>query len=246
MPTPRRRPEPAPTRGGGRGAVRRRASHSLEAVVEATVAILDEEGDSALTFRSLAARLGGGVGSIYWYVSSKDELLDRAADSVLASVVERPETYVDSDDPLADLRRLAIALFDVVAERQWLASYFMRNTGTQPNGLRVFERMGQHVLRLHLTPQQTFDAVGAVLGFVIGTAADLSTQPPQEVLDGTLDRDAYTADVAREWRELDPQEFPFLHTVLDVFAHHDDRDQFIAGLDLLLTGLRHQAGQARD
>lgn len=219
-------------------------SHSLEAVVEGAVAILDESGDPALTFRSLAARLGGGVGSIYWYVSSRDELLDRAADSVLASVLERPETYVDSDDPLTDLRRLAITLFDVVAERHWLASYFMRNTGTQPNGLRVFERMGQHVLRLHLTPQQTFDAVGAVLGFVIGTAADLSTQPPQEVLDGTVDRDAYTADVAQEWEALDPDEYPFLHTVLSIFATHDDRDQFVAGLDLLLAGLRQQAEQA--
>ncbi|WP_284327911.1 TetR/AcrR family transcriptional regulator [Demequina litorisediminis] len=58
---------------GARAPRRRRASHSLEAVVAASVAILDESGEDALTFRALAARLGGGVGSIYWYVSSKDE-----------------------------------------------------------------------------------------------------------------------------------------------------------------------------
>src|SRR4051812_20391644 len=76
-------------RSGGSGGAggRRRASHSLEAVVSEAVAILDEAGASALTFRSLAARLGGGVASIYWYVSSKDELLDRATDHVLAGVL---------------------------------------------------------------------------------------------------------------------------------------------------------------
>ncbi|GAA1880951.1 TetR/AcrR family transcriptional regulator [Lapillicoccus jejuensis] len=245
MPTPRRRSEPAPSRAGrgaGRGAVRRRASHSLEAVVEATVAILDEEGEAALTFRSLAARLGGGVGSIYWYVSSKDELLDRASDHVLAGVLERPDTHVDGDDPLADLRALAIVLFDVVAERHWLAAYFMRNTAAQPNALRVFERMGQHVMRLGLGPKRTFDAVSAVLGFVIGTGADLATQPPPEVLDGSLDRDQFMHRVVEEWEALDPGEFPFLHSILPVFAEHDDREQFVAGLDLLLAGLRQQAG----
>ena len=64
--------------GGGRaGRERRRASHSLDSVLTEAVALLDESGEQALTFRALAARLGGGVASIYWYVSSRDELLDR-------------------------------------------------------------------------------------------------------------------------------------------------------------------------
>ena len=62
-----------------RGPARRRASHSLESVLSEAVALLDESGEQALTFRALADRLGGGVASIYWYVASKDELLDRAA-----------------------------------------------------------------------------------------------------------------------------------------------------------------------
>src|SRR6478752_5690014 len=66
---------------------RQRASHSLDAVVTEAVALLDEAGEPALTFRALAARLGTGVGSIYWYVSSKDELLDRAADHVMGDVL---------------------------------------------------------------------------------------------------------------------------------------------------------------
>ena len=87
--------------------VRRRASHSMDAVMTASVALLDEAGESALTFRALAERLGGGVGSIYWYVSSKDELLDRATDHVLAQVLSTTDRLGTSSDPIDDLRAIA-------------------------------------------------------------------------------------------------------------------------------------------
>jgi AcrR family transcriptional regulator len=238
MPAPRPRARERQSAGG-----RRRAAHSLDAVVSEAVALLDEAGEAALTFRALAARLGGGVASIYWYVSGKDELLDRAADHVLAGVLTSTEQAGADDDPIDGLRAIAVELFDTVAARPWLGAYFMRDTGVQPNALRLYERLGQQVLRLGLTPRQSFHAVSAVLGFVIGIAADLGQQPPQEVLDGTVSRDEYIARFADQWRALDPQEFPFVHDIVDEFAGHDDAEQFRAGLDLLLAGLRLQAGR---
>ena len=35
---------------------------------------------------------------------------------------------------------------------------------------------------------------------------------------------------------------PFIHHIVDEFAEHTDRVQFRAGLDLLLAGIRLQAG----
>lgn len=218
----------------------------MEAVLTETVRILDEAGESALTFRALAARLGGGVGSIYWYVQSKEELLDRAADHILQSVLENTERYVDEPDPIDSLRQIALALFATASQRPWLSNYFLRNTGFQPNSLRFFERLGGQVLRLHLTPKQTFDATSAVIGFVVGAAADLGQEPPPEVVSGGLTRDQFMDRVIAEWSELDESEFPFIHTILDEFRTHDDADQFRAGLDLLLDGLRRQAERARD
>src|SRR6478752_9436469 len=78
---------------------RRRAAHSMDAVISEAVALLDEAGDSALTFRALANRLGGGAASIYWYVSSKDELLDRATDYVIGAVLAEIEKQPAGDDP---------------------------------------------------------------------------------------------------------------------------------------------------
>ncbi|KRF20617.1 TetR family transcriptional regulator [Nocardioides sp. Soil797] len=222
-----------------------RASHSLEAVVSAAIALLDEGGDAALTFRALAARLGGGVASIYWYVANKDELRDKASDHVVAGILTDTAAFTGDDDPIDNLRGIAIAAFDVISERPWLADYFMRSTIDQPNSLRLYERVGQQVLRLDLTPLQSFHAVSAVLGFVVGIAADLGQQPPQEVLDGTVSRKEFFERVVEQWRALDPDEFPFMHHIVGEFAEHDDRDQFRAGLDLLLDGLRRQADGGR-
>lgn len=219
---------------------RRRASHSLDAVLSEAVALLDASGEPALTFRALAARLGGGVASIYWYVSSKDELLDRAADHVLGDVLVDVEA-VGAGDPVEDLRTIAVTLFDAIVERPWLGAYFMRDTDVQPNALRLYEKLGQQVLRLDLSPRESFHAVSAVVGFVVGTAADMGQEPPRAVASGEVGREEYLARYAARWRALDAAEFPFVHRIVDEFVGHDDVDQFRAGLDLLLAGLRLQA-----
>lgn len=221
---------------------RQRASHSMEAVLTEAVALLDEAGAPALTFRALASRLGGGVASIYWYVASKEELLDRATDFVLGGVLTAIEEMPPTDDPIDDLRVMAVTLFDAIVDRPWLAAYFMRNTDVQGNSLRLYEKLGQQTLRLDLTARQRFYAVSAVVGVVVGTAADMGQEPPQEVLDGTASREEYLERYADTWRQLDPEDFPFVQEIVEEFSGHDDSEQFLAALDLALAGLRQQAG----
>lgn len=224
---------------------RRRSSHSLDAVLTEAIALLDESGESALTFRALAARLGGGVASIYWYVANKDELLDRAADRVVADVLVGTEGFITGPDPIDDIRSIAVTLFDAIVDRPWLAAYFLRDTGVQENSLALYERIGERAMRLDLTPRECFHAVSAVIGYVIGIAADLGQKPTQQMVDDEVDRDDYLHDQADLWRARDAEDFPFLHHIADEFDGHDDRDQFRAGLDLLLAGLRLQADGVR-
>jgi AcrR family transcriptional regulator len=221
---------------------RSRASHSLESVLAGAVEILDESGAQGLTIRALAARLGGGVASVYWYVSGRDELLDLAADSVLGGVLEATAD-VGGEDPIEDIRTIARTMFDAIVDRPWLGAYALRDTTSQIHSLRLYERIGEHVMRLDLSPRQSFHATSAVVGYVIGTAADLGQEPPAAVLSGEVSREQYLASAAAQWRALDETEFPFIHHILDEFDGHDDRDQFLGGLDLLLAGLRLQAGR---
>lgn len=213
----------------------------MEAVLTAAVALLDEAGQSALTFRALATRLGTGVGTIYWYVSNKDELFDRATDHAVGAILTAVEEQPHSDDPIADLREMAITLFDAMIDRPWLSAYFMRNTDVQGHSLRLYEKLGQQTQRLDLTPRQRFHAVSAIVGVVVGTAADLGAELPQELLDGEVNRVEYLSRYAESWRRLDAAQFPFVHEIADEFAEHDDRDQFLAALELTLAGLRLQA-----
>ena len=220
---------------------RRRASHSLEAVVDATIALLDESGEGALTFRALAARLGGGVGSIYWYVSSKEELLDRATDEVMGRVLVETEALIDGPDPIDNVRAMTLAMFDEMVRRPWLGNLLMRNTGVQTNAIRLFERLGQQTSRLDLTPKQRMEAVMTIISYVVGVAVDMAQPPPQEFLDSDLEPTEFLSMYADRWRAYDPAEFPFLHEIADQFETHDDAEVFRSGLDMLLAGLRMQS-----
>lgn len=211
-------------------------------MLTAAVALLDEAGEPALTLRALAARLGTGVGSIYWYVAGKDELLERAIDHVLGGVLTAVEGQAGSGDPIDDLRAMAVTLFDAIVDRPWLGAHFMQDIDAPGNSLRLYEELGRRTLRLDLTPRQRFHAVSAIVGVVVGNAADLGQEPPQEVLDGSVDREEFLGRYAAAWRALDVEEFPFVHDIVEEFDGHDDKEQFLAGLDLTLAGLRLQAG----
>ena len=216
-------------------------AHSMEAVLAEAIALLDEAGEPALTFRALAARLGGGAASIYWYVASRDELLDRATDEVMGRLLDESADLGTGPDPMANLRALSLALFEEMRRRPWFGSYMLRNTGLQPNSMLMFDRLGQQLMRLDLTPQQRFHAVSSLVSYVVGVAADMAQPPPKEFLDSGLEPAQFLAMYADRWRALDPDLYPFAHHVAEEFAGHDDAEVFRSGLDLLLAGIEVQA-----
>jgi AcrR family transcriptional regulator len=66
---------------------RREHPLSREQIVGAAVGLLDESGESGLTFRTLAERLATGPGAIYWHVAGKGELLAAATEAVIAGTL---------------------------------------------------------------------------------------------------------------------------------------------------------------
>ncbi|MFI5937610.1 hypothetical protein [Actinoplanes sp. NPDC051494] len=49
-------------------------------------------------------------------------------------------------------------------------------------------------------------------------------------------------EVAATWAALDPREFPFVRGLADRLRDHDDRAQFLAGVDLILAGIATLSG----
>src|SRR4051794_27115531 len=75
--------------------------------------------------------------------------------------------------------------------------------GNQPHSLGIYEKIGEQVLRLRLTPRQRFRAASAIVGFVLG-AADMGQELPEALLSGQVRAEHYLAGVVQSWRSLDP------------------------------------------
>ena len=80
---------------------RRDRGLSRAEIVKAAIAVADSEGPEAISMRRIAREVGAGAMSLYWYVASKEELLDLMLDAIEAEI-EVPEP---TGDWRADLAR---------------------------------------------------------------------------------------------------------------------------------------------
>ncbi|NUS94460.1 MAG: TetR/AcrR family transcriptional regulator [Nocardia sp.] len=213
-----------------RGA-RRANALSKERIVEAAIEILDTEGENALTFRALTARLATGSGAIYWHIANKDELLAMATDDVITRVVTGAAEGVP---PPAAIRAIASGLFDAIDAHPWVGTQLAREPW-QAAILRIFEGIGGQLRALGVAERAQFDCASALVSYILGLAAQYAAGA--RLLAPDTDRSAFLATVAAQWTRHDPAEYPFVHSVAAQLPGHDDREQFLAGIDLILAGI---------
>jgi AcrR family transcriptional regulator len=211
--------------------VRRTDALSKERIVEAAIEILDTEGESALTFRALTARLATGAGAIYWHVADKDELLAATTDHVIARVM----TEVTSGaEPREAIRAIALGVFDAIDAHPWVGAQLSREPW-QAAIFQIFESVGGQLPALGVPERAQFDCASALLNYVLGLAGQYAAAA--RLLPRDTDRSAFLATVAARWTQLDPAKYPFVHQVAAQLPEHDDREQFLAGIDLILAGI---------
>jgi AcrR family transcriptional regulator len=215
----------------GRRAERRSDALSKERIVEAAIEILDTEGESALTFRTLAARLATGAGAIYWHVANKDELLAAATDDVIARVLTG---VVSGRDPRETIRANALGVFDAIDAHPWVGTQLSREPW-QPALIQIFEGVGAPLEALGVPERARFDAASALVSYILGLAGQYAAGA--RLLSPGTDRAAFLENIAAQWAQLDPAKYPFLHEVMAQLPGHDDRAQFLAGIDLILVGI---------
>jgi AcrR family transcriptional regulator len=225
---------------GEPGRRRQRPELTREIIVSAAVRILDEEGAEQLSFRRLAAALGAGAASLYWYVPSREALLDLALDAVAgeiwAAVPARAKRATDSAGWRTDLRSVALQMYLGLAQRTWAGRQQLVSADRGPNQMRIWDHLGRICFRAGLDERQAFYAMTAILSYILGYVSQ-ETAPAHP----GVDRDTYLGVLGDFMRSLDPAEFPALRRLVDTFVAHDQQDQFEAGLDLLLDGLARQA-----
>ncbi len=210
---------------------RRADALSKERIVAAAIAILDAEGEGALTFRALAAHLATGSGAIYWHVADKNDLLAAATDAVVARVTA---DVVGDAEPRKAIRSIALGVFDAIDAHPWVGAQLSREPW-RPAMLRVFEGVGGRLQAFGVPEQARFDAASALVNYVLGVAGQNAANARLHA-HGT-DRSAFLASVAARWAQLDPAAYPFVREVATQLREHDDREQFLAGIDLILAGI---------
>ena len=211
---------------------RRADGLSKARIVDAAIAILDADGEAALTFRALAARLSTGAGAIYWHVADKNDLLAAAADDIVARVMAKTPAEAE---PRAAIRAIALDVFDAVDAHPWVGAQFFRDP-SRPAALRILEGVGGRLHALGVPEAARFDTATALVSYILGVAGQNAANARQARESGRADRSAFLGEIADRWAALDPERYPFVRRMASQLRDHDDRAQFLAGVDLILAG----------
>ncbi|MFF5495711.1 TetR/AcrR family transcriptional regulator [Streptomyces aquilus] len=138
-----------------------------ERITSATVRLLDSEGPAKFSMRRLAAELNVTAMSVYWYVDTKDDLLELALDATYGEL-DLPDPEADGEDWRDQLRALARGYRSLLVRHPWMSSLVGTFLNIGPNSL-VFARSIHGVIRRTGLPAHGVAAgISAVFQFVYG------------------------------------------------------------------------------
>ena len=190
-------------------------------IVQAAIAIADDEGTTPLTMRLLARELGVSTMALYRHVRSRDELLLQMADAVLAEEAPpRPR-----GDWRLKLEALARQQWAGYRRHTWLASWLsMSRPQPLANGMRHTEAVLAALDRLGLDDATVLRTGVAFLAFVRGMAASLELERQDE---------QDTGMASDEWMEAQKPLYAAQLARLPTLARLSDGPDVPMGLDQL-------------
>ncbi|MFI0775473.1 TetR/AcrR family transcriptional regulator [Streptomyces sp. NPDC021212] len=147
-------------------------------IIAATVRLLDAEGLAGFSMRRLAADLGVTAMSVYWYVETKDHLLELALDAAMGEIVLPPEAGRPGEGPAhlatgdrdwrEQLRQLTFEYRQVLVRHPWLSPLLGEYFNIGPNSM-AFSNAAQRVMRNSGLPDEKITpALSLVYQFVYG------------------------------------------------------------------------------
>ena len=208
---------------------RRTEPLSRAGIVQAAIGLLDAGGESALTARSLTSHFATGRGAIYHHVPNMGELLAAAAESVMAAATQ---SVAQDADPAAAMRALALQIFDAVDQHPWVGAQLSRDP-VQPAVLHVWTGIGAALTRLGVA-ESTLPTAGAALSnYIYGSTAQYAAGARRALDDD--DRQRYLDAAAVTWAEHYDEHLA--GKAAEGLRDHDDRAQFLAGVDIFLAGI---------
>lgn len=216
-------------------------------ITDVSVRLLDAEGLAKFSMRRLAAELNVTAMSVYWYVDTKDDLLELALDAVYGGLrLPDPEADEDWRDQLRALAREYRAL---LVRHPWLSPLAGTYLNIGPNSL-AFSRVVQRVIRKTGLPAEgVTGAISAVFQFVYGYGT-IEGHFFSRVEDTGMTPDAYFQHAMTTVSEV-PTTAGVIEEAKDIMAARGgdtveemlERD-FAFALDLLVAGIEAMVERA--
>ncbi|MFC9926656.1 TetR/AcrR family transcriptional regulator [Streptomyces sp. NPDC127190] len=213
-----------------------------ERITAASVRLLDAEGLAKFSMRRLAGELNVTAMSLYWYVDTKDDLLELALDAAFGELRLPDPDGAEEPDWRAQLRDLAAGYRALLLRHPWLSRLAGQYLNIGPNALAFSRTVQRVVRRTGLPAHRVMSAISAVFQFVYGYGT-LESQFMSRIADSGLSADDYyqqalteaqrhpqAADMIQESREFMEARGG------DTVAEMMDRD-FTFALDLLIAGI---------
>ena len=222
---------------------------SLPDIVTTAIAVADAEGTEAVSMRRIARELRVGAMSLYWYVTSKEELHQLMLERVQAeSDVPEP-----SGDWRADLRAYARNTRAALLRHPWAIDFLGNGPPSGPNDARNAERVIGAFDGLGLDIPTVMYSVGTVGTYVLGAVLREVQEirwhdTAAEGVKGLTETEVaeFLGDLDRRIRESG--RYPHLVRILDEDFDPDSpetRDiRFEFGLDCVLDGIAAKIGKA--
>ncbi len=214
---------------------RRRATR--DDIARAALRIADAEGLAAVTMRRLGAELGVDPVIVYRHFAGKDEVLEAAADLVLAEVAPPPEDAEWRDQITAGCGALRAALLRHPA----IAGLVMLRPPNGANQFDATERMMTSLCAAGLDSAAIAKAYQALVQFTLGAAylqSALSQLTPEQ-------QDDRGRALRLMYESLPASRYPNTTAVAQhLFRSPDESFEF--GLRAMLDGLATQVATAQD
>ncbi|MDT0437032.1 MULTISPECIES: TetR/AcrR family transcriptional regulator [Streptomyces] len=225
-------------RRGGRGG--QPSGLDRERITAATVRLLDAEGLARFSMRRLAAELNVTAMSVYWYVDTKDDLLELALDAVYGELP--PPDPAAPQEWRGGLRELARAYRSLLVRHPWLSPLVGTYLNIGPNALAFSRAVQQTVRRTGLPAARLTGAISAVMQFVYGFGT-IEGHFGARVAAAGMTHDEYHRH-AVSTASQDPGAAAMIEESADITAARGgdtpqemwERD-FTFGLDLLVAGI---------
>ena len=211
---------------------RTRARLSRERVLRAAMAIADCGGLPGLTIRSLAEELGAKPMSVYYYVASKDELLDALVDVVFEEI-ELPDP---DGDWRAEMRRRALSARARLKQHRWAIGLLESRTSPGPATLRHHDRVLACLRGAGFSAELTAPTYALIDSYIYGFALQEASLP--------FDGPDTVGEIAEPIMALMATgEYPAMVEMATTYylqPGYDFADEFEFGLDLILDGLERR------